>query len=461
MFCCLLFECTNFVHLVLAKINTRSGPLTPDVRKSSLPAMSALPFELLLALRYLRPKRTFVSIITIISVIGVALGVGVLVIVISVMSGFDQQMRNTLLGFNAHLSVTGVDGTLVRNYPAVIKSIAADSKVRGVAPIILGPVLLETGEINGQTRSWVPNVRGIDSKLEAKVSNLASNIIDGKFDVSRHGLLMGNLLAAKLGLRVGDRVNIYSPAELRKMKEARTKEEQQAILPDEYEVRGIFDVGWYEFNSSIVVVSLQNAQEMYELGNDVQGLIIMLDDPFQADAVKARLEKKLGPEFDVSTWLENSPLLGAVSVEKAMMYYILFFIVIVAAFGITCTTITFVVMKTREIGLLKAIGATRRQIMWVFMGQSLIVSLFGIAAGLGGGLLAVHYRNEFLEFMRQATGFELYPASIYGLNKLPAKIIPVDFAIICGGSLLICLAAAAFPARYASRLNPVEALRNE
>jgi lipoprotein-releasing system permease protein len=189
--------------------------------------------------------------------------------------------------------------------------------------------------------------------------------------------------------------------------------------------------------------------------------MVMLHDPFNAPRVKGQLLKTLGPRFAVSTWQEDSPLLAAVLVEKNVMLYILFFIVIVAAFGITCTLITFIVMKTREIGLMKAIGASNRQVMWVFMGQSLVVSILGVAAGVGTGLLLLTYRNEFLELMRRFTGMELFPASIYGFTQLPAKIIPGDIAIICGGSLLICLLAAALPARHASKMDPVEALRYE
>ena len=154
-------------------------------------------------------------------------------------------------------------------------------------------------------------------------------------------------------------------------------------------------------------------------------------------------------------------MMMAVMVEKSMMLYILFFIVIVAAFGITCTLITFIVMKTREIGLMKALGATNRQVMWVFLAQSLIVSVMGVLAGVGLGLLAIKYRNEFLTLMRKLTGFQLFPADIYGFSQLPALVLPGDIAIICGGSLIICLLAAAFPARHASKLNPVEALRHE
>lgn len=422
--------------------------------------MSGLPFELLLALRYLRPKRTFVSVITLISVLGVALGVAVLIIVISVMSGFDQQMRDTVLGFNAHLRISQTTG-IVTNYPAVIKAISANPRVKSAAPIVFAQVLLETSNQDGQSSVYAPWARGVEAELEPTVSTLPSSIVDGKFDVSGRGLIIGTRFALNMHLQVGDRVNIYSPNEIKRLKDSRGKADQEAILPDEYQVRGIYDSGWEEYNASIVAVSLENAQEMYQLGDHVHALIVKLHDPFEMNAAKRELTKSLGPDFEVLTWLESNSTLAAVMVEKDLMLYILFFIVIVAAFGITCTTITFIVMKTREIGLLKAIGATSRQVMWVFMGQSLIVSLWGIASGVGLGLLAVHYRNEFLELMRRITGFQLFPADVYQLSQLPAKIVTGDIAIICGGSLLICLAAAAFPARYASKLNPVEALRYE
>jgi lipoprotein-releasing system permease protein len=213
----------------------------------------------------------------------------------------------------------------------------------------------------------------------------------------------------------------------------------------------------------VVVASLESAQRFNALEADdsVSGLTVALHDPFQAQAVARQLERELGGEFAVTTWLEDSPLMMAVMVEKNVMLYILFFIVIVAAFGITCTLITFIVMKTREIGLMKALGASNNQVMWVFLGQSLIVSILGVLAGLGLGLLAIAYRNEFLALLRRTTGFQLFDEKIYGFSELPALIMPGDIAIICGGSLVICLLAAAFPARHASRMNPVEALRHE
>jgi ABC-type transport system, involved in lipoprotein release, permease component len=422
--------------------------------------MSGLPFELLLALRYLRPKRTFVSVITLISVLGVALGVAVLIIVISVMTGFGQELRDIILRLNPHIRVFRQDSTLT-DYRSLMQTIQNNAHVKGVAPMVLGPVLMEHPLPSGQTARWAPNIRGFDMDSEGQFSALSSNVIEGEFDLNGRSILVGTALAAKLNLRIGDRVDIYSPKHIEEMKESQAKGEEEISLSDEYEVRGIFDVGFEEYNLNMVIVSLENAQEMYDLRDSVHGLNVMLYDPMSAFAVQDQLMREIDPRYTVFTWLQDSSLLSAVLVEKNVMLYILFFIVIVAAFGITCTTITFVVMKTREIGMMKAIGASNRQVMWVFMGQSLIVSVFGIITGTIGGLLLLTYRNGFLLLMRKLTGMELFPADIYGFTQLPAKIVPGDIAIICGGSLLICLAAAAFPAWHASRLNPVEALRYE
>ncbi len=424
--------------------------------------MSGLSFELLLALRYLRPKRTFVSVITLISIFGVAIGVAVLIIVISVMSGFDQQLRDTILGFSPHLHVLG-RGSSLTNYADVIDRIKSNPQVKAAAPEVAGPVLVEVERRKGESSYWAPQIMGVDPQLEGGVSILPRSIVKGRgeFDLSGHGVVIGTVFAERMGLKVGDRVNVYAPHELKKLKESREKKEAEMPLPTDYEVRGIFDVGYYQYNSDTIVVSLQNAQEMYDLDDSVHAVAVKLHDPLKASRVKYELEQTLGMRFEARTWLEESSLLAAVLVEKNVMLYILFFIVIVAAFGITCTLITFIVMKTRDIGVLKALGASNRQVMWVFIGQSLIVSLFGIAAGLVAGLSLVTYRNGFLELMRRLTGWQLFPADIYQFTQLPAKIVPGDIAIICGGSLLICLAAAAFPARFASRMNPVEALRYE
>jgi lipoprotein-releasing system permease protein len=424
--------------------------------------MSRLPFELLLALRYLRPKRSFVSVITLISVLGVTLGVAVLIIVISVMSGFDRDLRERVFGFNAHARVLLRDGVMT-GWQDWLARVEKSPVVAGATPYVLGQVLVETQPVHGQPRVYAPVIRGCLPEREAQVTALPRSMAEGRFELGPRDLLVGTVFAENMGLRVGDRVTVYSWQELRRLKESHERGQAEAILPEDFTVRGIFDAGYYEFNANVVVARLEDAQELFDLADQdaVHGLLVALRDPLQPEGAARALREALGPEALVTTWMEDSPLMLAVLVEKNVMLYILFFIVVVAAFGITCTLITFVVMKTREIGVLKALGATNRQVLWVFLGQSLIVSVGGVLGGMTLGLTAIAHRNEFLAFLRRLTGFELFPASIYGFDQLPALVLPQDVAIICGGSLLICLLAAAFPARHASRLNPVEALRHE
>jgi len=265
-----------------------------------------------------------------------------------------------------------------------------------------------------------------------------------------------------LNLSVGDRVVIYSPGDLEKVEKRQGQADAEAILPDEYEVRGIFDVGYFEYNANIIVTSLENAQELYNLNDSVHGLMVMLRDPYQVLPVRQELAAALGPDYPMSIWTEeNSGILNALLVEKNVMFYLLFFIVLVAALCILSAQITFVVQKTREIGMLKALGATNLQISSVFLSQSAIIGVLGVLSGYGLGMLAITYRNEFLRFMNRFTGFELFPASIYGFGELPAVVDPHDIAIICGLSFVICIFGGVLPAIRAGRLKPVEALRYE
>ena len=424
--------------------------------------MSKLPFELLLALRYLRPKRTFVSIITLISVIGVMLGVAVLIIVISVMSGFDHDLKEKVFGFQSHLMISGADDAPLKNYAAIETIVSSNKNVIGVSPIIVGPELVEhIVGTNQQKLMAAPYLRGVDPQTEGSVSILPRSIVAGTFDLSGRGVVIGSGFAEAQRLQVGDTLSILPMRQIKKMVNTAGKPNAEVGIPDDYEVRGIFDVGFEDYNQSIIVTSLENAQDLYDLDDSVHGLLVKLTDPMLADVVRDQLLPVLGDNVKIRTWFEQSSMLQSVLVEKNMMLYILFFIVIVAAFGITCTLITFIMMKTREIGVMKALGATSRQVMTVFLLQSLVVSIAGVACGLTLGLTAVHYRNEFLLLMRKLTGLELFPADIYHFYQLPALVMPGDIAVICGGSLIICLVAALLPAWHASRLNPVEALRNE
>jgi lipoprotein-releasing system permease protein len=423
--------------------------------------LSRLPFELLLALRYLRPRGTFVSVITLISIMGVAIGVWVLIVVISVMQGFDEQTKERIFAFNSHLRMFA-DGPM-RDYREVSSQARELPGVRGVAPFVLGQVLVKTQPPAGiPPKAFAPFIRGLDLQNEAEVSSLPDSVIAGEFNLRGRGLLVGSALASQLEVWIGDYLAVYSVADFDNWEQARSEGREDGPLARDFVIRGIYDVGYNDYNQGFILMSLGNAQDLYELGDSVHGLMVKLDDPELAARMRLELLPLLRGRGEITTWLEeNRQLLEAILVEKNVMYYLLFFIVLVAAFGITSALITFVVQKTREIGVLKALGASGAQIMALFLGQSLIVGVIGVAAGYAMGMVSLAYRNEFLFFMRRATGFELFPAAIYNFIELPAVIVPQDIAVICGGSLVICLLAGVIPAWNASRLQPVEALRHE
>ena len=390
--------------------------------------MTRLPFELLFALRYLRPRRTFVSIITLISIIGVVLGVAVLIVVISVMTGFDLQLRDRIIGFESHLIVRKLGGPM-QNYQQVAKFIRDQPKVTGASPFIEGPIVIETQRGERYSQIAAPFLRGIDSETSDQVSDLEKSVVAGDFEsIDGNGLLIGSALANRLSLSIGDPVAVYSMSLLREVRDVLKKdpaEQTTAPLADDYVIEGIFDIGYYEYNANGMVCSLFNAQDLFSLGNEANGIHVMLDDPEAATEMRKTLLTELGPDFVVSTWLDrNKDIFNALVVEKNMIRFLLFFIVLVAAFGITSSMITFVVQKTREIGMLKALGASSRQVVWVFMSQSVFVGLLGVSIGLALGLFAIEYRNEFLIFMNQTMEFSLFPsmASKNFLQSLTRRI---------------------------------------
>jgi lipoprotein-releasing system permease protein len=423
--------------------------------------MSRLPFEIFLALRYFRPKGTYVSVMTLIAAVGVMLAVGMLIIVIAVMTGFDHDLRERILGFNAHLKVFA-QGTTLHNSEQVRKVVAAHPDVRGAAPFVFGQVLVETQPATGNATVGAPWVRGIDPQNESTVTVLPKSVVAGKFNLEGRSLLVGREFAHNMGLYVGDRLAVYSPRNIQEMRQARGKTNEVAILPDDYVINGIFDVGHYEYNATVIVTSLDNAQDLYDLDNSVHGLMVMVKDPFQVDRIRTELEARLGKGYKITLWTEeNSGILNALMVEKQAMFVVLFVIMVVAAFGIMSTLIAFVFQKTRDVGILKTLGATRLQIAALFVGQSALVGLVGVSAGLVFGRTLLAWRNEFLDVMNRLTGFELFPAAIYTFDRLPAMVLPLDVTIICGSAFLLCILAGVLPAWKAASLHPVEALRHE
>ncbi len=429
--------------------------------------MSGLPYELALALRYLRPKRTFVSVITLICILGVTLGVAVLIIVISVMTGFGIQIRERLIGFNAHITVENAHYPELTHWRELSERISTNNWVKGVAPYINTQVMIKTQPKDSTpSRVFGTIVRGIDLTLETRVSKLTNTLVSGEFRLGPNSVLLPYVVAHDHKLRVGDDLAVYSIPALEKAYQALQKGEDEADFAQNYTVRGILDLGMNDLNQGLVITSLADAQDLWGQGDreGVQGLSVMLHTFDDAATLRAsrELQRQLGTNYFVGSWLiTHSAFLDAITTEKYVMFYILFFIVIVAAFGIMSALITFVVQKTREIGVLKALGATPASVALLFVGQSVVVGVLGVLSGLGFGLLALRYRNEFLHVMNRVTGYELFPASIYQFTALPAKVVTSDVVVICVVSLVICILAGVLPALRAAWLQPVEALRNE
>jgi lipoprotein-releasing system permease protein len=425
------------------------------------------PFSLFLALRYLKPKRTFVSVITLISVAGVTLGIMVLILVISVMTGFDQELRRKVLGFDSHLLIN--TETVLRGWRDVAEDVRKQPHVLAVAPYVMGPVIAEF-----EGRRLAPKIRGIDPEQEQKVTDIKSAIVDGALDLDGDKVVLGQELADQLGVRVGDKLTVFSPGNLSEIMQELDKAEKdpsnqktlselrEMILPADLVVTGIFKSGRYVYDAEFLLVPLHVGQELYGLGDDVHGLSVKTDDPYKAPEVKGQLLDQLPPPIEVETWIDlNKQLFDAIAMERNVMFFLLLFIVIVAAFGIMNTLITVTVQKTREIGIMKALGATTAQIIWIFLSQGMIVGFFGNITGLAAGMALISWRNEAKEWLANALGIEIFPRGVYQFSSIPAEVVPHDVAIICISAFVICSLAALIPAYTAARLDPVKALRYE
>lgn len=436
------------------------------------------PFSLFLALRYLRPKRTFVSVITVISVLGVTLGIAVLIVVISVMTGFDRTLQKAILGFEPHLRITNGDGEVMRNWREVMPRVEKVPGVVAVAPYVQGPVLVEhEGRVNPAV------IRGINVDQEEKLIDL-KNFVIGKngplkstgepVDLPSDSVIIGKELAAELNVHIGDEVTIYAPGNIQGVIQEIRREsddpnakprtladlKQDVVIPAPMKVVGLINSGTNSFDATFLLVPLFNAQELYSLKDGVHGLSVNTVDPYAVQKTQQLIDNALdGVAFSTSWYDENRERFDAIRMERHVMFIILFFIVIVAAFGIMNTLITVTVQKTREIGIMKALGARTGQIIWVFLAQGMCVGALGTVVGLVSGLTALHYRNPFRHWLSARLHIEVFPAGIYEFDGIPAQVVPHDVAVICLGAFFICSLAALVPAWVAARLDPVKALR--
>jgi lipoprotein-releasing system permease protein len=422
-----------------------------------------LPADVLLALRYLRPKRTFISVITLLSLLGPALGVAILIIVTSVMSGFDEDIRNGILSVQAHVYVSPeARQTLLATPDPVLEALAA----AGVqaAPVIEGPALVQVRETTS-----VKVVKGIRPELEQAVTNIGSNgRFSGRFDIREGEALVGAMMAAELGLRIGDELLVHAPQRLTgniswdEDGAVRIKEPDEVYVPESVRIAGVFSMGVYDFDNGLVFIHIDQAADLfgYDWGSatSVHGRV---PDPFRMEVLLERLRESL-PQNTVRSWQEvNQLLFGALRVEKTLMVFLLTFIVVVASFGIAGTLVTVAVQKTREIGVLKAMGMGRGLVARIFLLVGGIIGLVGTVFGVGLGLLVIRYRNVIADWLSKGMGVDVFPPELYHLTRIPGKPMAMDVALITVMSLVICILASLIPALYASAMSPARALQEE
>ena len=422
-------------------------------------------YELMIGLRYLRAKRTeaFISLITVISIVGVMIGVMTLNIVLAVMTGFEEDLRDRILGFNPHIVLISYAGA-IRDHEAVVQQVRDTPGVAAAAPLVYGQVMLSSGQsVSGVVVRGVPPgeadaivdlerhlVSGAVAKLGAPFEvpvERGDEGEEGGDTTTLTGVILGQELAKQLGLEIGDPVSVISPL---------GTPSPMGMIPKvkRFAVAGTFDSGMYDYDSSLLYMSLPDAQRFFGLDDAVTGVEIRVDDIGAADVVARRLERALGTPYRARDWMEvNRNLFLAFRLEKVVYFIVLTLIVLVAAFNIIATLIMVVMEKRKDIAILKSMGATNRSIAAIFMLKGLIIGVVGTLLGVVGGyagcwLLA---RYQFVEL----------PKDVFYVSTLPVRVYGENFAIVAAVSVVICLLATIYPARQAAGLAPVEVIRYE
>jgi len=415
-----------------------------------------LPVELFLALRYLRPRRTFVSVITVLSFLGVTLGVGALIVVLSVMAGFQQRLTEKIIGFNAHITVAPTDGAVLYDYDKLVDLIRKQPDVLAASAIIRGPVLVEhQGEMSPAFIKSVP-VDGDDPVLPLK-----KYLIMGDWELRDDSVIVGKEWSKRNGAFPGDKITIFGAAQVMNFLH-RNDKNPVTRLPEDLIIRGVFETGQFDYDLNYMLVSTEMAQRIWGMPDGVHGIAVRVRDPDQAGEVKDRLNKILPDTLHARTWMDdNRDLFNAVGIERVVMACILCLILMVAAFGLCSTLITVTVQKSREIGLMKALGANDLQVCGVFLFHGAVVGVVGAASGTLLGLLILHYLNVIRDFLLYAFHIQVFSSSVYGLPEIPAVVNPPQIVIIAVSAVVVCVLAALIPAVSAATLAPARALRYE
>ena len=407
-----------------------------------------LPYPLFIALRYLKSKKKHkgISVNTLISTGGVAVGVMALLVVLSVMSGFQEDLQKKILGVNAHVVVLDYKGTMP-GYKDILEKLKGDEDIISSAPFVMGQVMVSSGK-----RAHGVYLRGIIPEMEAKTTEILKYIKEGSLEDllpkdETPNIILGKELASSIGAFKGDIITILSPVgEIGPL----------GMLPKvrKFRVAAIFEVGMFEYDLNLVLTDIKSAQEFFGMKGDITGIELRLSDIYKAPIVRERIQKKLGfPLYAKDLMQMNRNLFSALKLEKFAMFIILILIILVASFNIVSNLIMNVIEKKREIAILKAMGATDKSIMTIFILQGLLIGIFGTIIGVTGGYLLSYILNTY-QIIK-------LPADVYYLSHLPVKMKLFDFIIVSLSAIIISFLATIYPALQAAKLKPVEPLRYE
>lgn len=412
------------------------------------------PLEAYIGLRYVRAKRRnhFISFISLISMLGIALGVWALITVLSVMNGFELELRNRILGMASHATVQGLHEPL-RNWDTVARQAETNSHVLGTAPYISGQAMLaHAGTSTGVL------VRGIVPSEERNVSEVGENIIAGRLDAlepGEFGIMLGTELAGKLRASPGDKITVIIP-------EASVT--AAGIMPrfKRFTLVGIFEVGMHEYDSGLALVNIEDAARLYHMDDAVSGVRLKLDDLYQAPRIARELVSQLTGTYLVEDWTrQHANLFKAINMEKRVMFIILFLIVAVAAFNIVSTLVMVVTDKESDIAILRTLGATPATIMGVFIVQGAVIGVIGTLLGVASGIPTALNVETIVSTIEGWIGFKFLSPDVYYISELSGDMHWSDVTVIGTFSLLISLLATLYPAWRASRTQPADALRYE
>ena len=412
------------------------------------------PLELAIGLRYTRAKRRnrFISFISAVSMLGIALGVVALIATISVMNGFESELRTRILGMVAHATISGV-GEDLHDWPHAIEVAGQDPRVLGAAPYVEREALISAQRSQGAL------LRGIEPTLEPAVSSIGEKMKAGSIQDLEPGkfrVLLGTELAMLLGVDLGDSVTVLVP-------EARSTPVGVVPQMKRFKVAGIFEAGMQEYDSQLAVVHMADAQRLLRMGDGVTGVRLKLTDMFQAWAVARDLADHIGEYYRVRDWArDHANFFRAIQMEKTVMFVILSLIVAVAAFNLVSSLIMLVTDKQADIAILRTLGFTPGSVMAVFVVQGTLIGVSGIALGVVGGVLLTQNLDTIMQVLESILGFELMPADVYYISGgVPTDLRLDNILTISGVAFVMCMAATLYPAWRASRTDPAAALRYE